>query len=294
MENKDIISFDGTALKGYLFDDVAKPIGVIQIIHGMQEHALRYFNIIPQFNKKGYIVFISDLRAHGLTAKNTTLLGKDEDIFNNTVKDQLLISETLKKEYPDIPLYVFGHSFGSFITQKLMQLSTFSNKYILCGTTDLNNIEYKLGRIVAWFTEKKNGKHGKATLLENMGVKGYGKKFQNSNWLSRDEQVFEQYTADKYCGTPFPVSFYRSLFNNGVKVNKGIKNIPLGNEILIIVGGDDPVSKNARLAKRLNKKYINNYLKSSIIVYPEARHELLNEINKDEVLNDIFNFLKEK
>ena len=292
MKNKDIVSFDGLCLKGYLFDDVAKPIGVIQIIHGMQEHSERYFDIIPVINKKGYIVYISDLRAHGKTAKSIEDLGKDEDIFINAVQDQLIISETLKKEYPDIPLYVFGHSFGSFIAQKLLQLSDLSKKYILCGTTDLNNIEYNLGRIIAWFTSKKNGKHGSATLIENMGVKAYGKKFMQGNWLSRDEQVWEKYRADKYCGRAFPVSFYRSLFRHGVKVNKGMKNIPLNTEILLIVGDKDPVSKNARLVKRLNKKYTNHCLKTKLIIYPEARHELLNETNKDEVLDDIFKFLK--
>ena len=199
MKNKNIISFDGLELKGYIFDDVAKPVGVVQIIHGMQEYADRYFETIKEFNKKGYIVFISDLRGHGRTAKSIDTLGQDEDIFKNTVEDQLIISQTLKKEFPDIPLIVFGHSFGSFITQKLMQISDLSKKYVLCGTTDCNNIEFVFGRIVAFFTEKKNGKHGKAPLIESMSLKGYGKKFENSNWLSRDDEVFKKYANDPYC-----------------------------------------------------------------------------------------------
>ena len=292
MKNKDIKSFDNVILKGYLFDDVTKPLGVIQIIHGMQEYSDRYFDIIPEFNNKGYIVFISDLRAHGRTAKSVYDLGKDEDIFHNTVEDQLIISQTLRNEYPDIPLIIFGHSFGSFISQRLMQVSDLSKKYILCGTSDCNTIEFQLGKIVAWITEKKNGKHGSATLLENMSIKGYGKKFKNNNWLSRDEKVMEEYKNNPYCGTPFPVSFYKSLFKWGTKLNAGIKDIPLDTNILLIVGDNDPVSKNGRLAKRLNKKYINHCLRSNIILYNGARHELLNETNKDEVLSDVFNFIK--
>ena len=257
----------------------------------MQEHSTRYFSTIEEFNKKGYIVFVSDLRAHGKTAKSLEELGKDEDIFGNAVQDQLIISQELKKEYASIPLIVFGHSFGSFIAQKLMQISDLSKKYILCGTSDCNNIEFKLGKIVAWFTAKKNGKHGSATLLENMSVKGYGKKFELGNWLSRDNSIMERYKTDEYCGRAFPVSFYSSLFKHGIKLNKGMKNIALDTKILIIVGAADPLSKNAKLAKRLNKKYINHCLRSKIIVYPEARHELLNEINRDEVLKDIFEFL---
>lgn len=292
MKNKDITSFDNLVLKGYLFDDVAKPLGVIQIIHGMQEYSDRYFDIIPEFNKRGYIVFISDLRAHGKTAKSVYDLGKDEDIFPNTVEDQLIISQTLRKEYPDIPLIIFGHSFGSFISQRLMQVSDLSKKYILCGTSDCGNLEFYLGRIVAWFTEKKNGKHGPATLLENMSIKGYGKKFENDNWLSRDEKVMEAYKKNPYCGTPFPVSFYKSLFKWGTKLNAGIKDIPLDTNILLIVGDKDPVSKYGRLAKRLNQKYVNHCLKSDIILYSGARHELLNETNKDEVVSDVFKFIE--
>ena len=94
MKNKDIVSFDGLKLKGYLFDDVIHPVGIVQIIHGMQEYANRYFEVIKKFNEKGYIVFVSDLRGHGLTAKSIEELGKDDgDIFENTVKDQIIISQ---------------------------------------------------------------------------------------------------------------------------------------------------------------------------------------------------------
>ena len=291
MKNKDIISFDNLVLKGYLFDDVAKPKGVIQIIHGMQEYSDRYFDIIPKFNKDGYIVFISDLRGHGKTAKNIESLGIDDDLFANAVQDQLIISQTLKKEYPNVPLIVFGHSFGSFISQRLLQLSDLSKKYILCGTTDLNNIEYQLGKLIVWFTTLKNGKHGKATLIENMGVKGYGKGFENNNWLSRDPSVMEKYNKDPYCGTPFPVSFYKSLFHNGTKLNKYMKNIALDTQILLIAGDKDPVSKNGKLVKRLHNKYLKNCLNSKIILYSEARHELLNETNKEDVIKDVLNFI---
>ena len=293
MKNKDIKSFDNLTLKGYIFDDVIKPQGIIQIIHGMQEYSNRYFDIIPHFNKAGYIVYISDLRAHGLTARNTDELGKDEDIFNNCVEDQIIISQTLKKEYPDLPLYIFGHSFGSFIAQKYMQVCDLSKKVVLCGTTNCNNIEFNAGKIVAYFTTKKNGKHGKATMIENMSFKNYGKKFKDGNWLSRDDEIFKKYNEDKYCGTSFPISFYSSMFRNSTRLNKNIKNIPMDTHILIIVGSCDPVSKNARLAKQLNNLYQKHCLKSEIIIYKDARHELLNEINKMDVVHDVLKFYNE-
>jgi len=290
MKNKDIISFDNLTLKGYIFDDVIKPIGIIQIIHGMQEYSDRYFDIIPHFNKNGFVVYISDLRAHGLTAKNTDELGKDDDIFNNCVEDQIIISQTLKKDYPNLPLYIFGHSFGSFIAQKYIQVCDLSKKVVLCGTSNCNNLEFNIGKIITYFTTKKNGKHGKATMIENMSFKSYAKKFEDGNWLSRDKNIIKMYRENKYCGTPFPVSFYDSLFKNGTRLNKGIKNIPMDTHILIIVGSADPVSKNSRLAKNLNKLYQKHCLKSEIIIYKDARHELLNEINKMDIVLDVINF----
>ena len=165
MKNKDIKSFDNLILKGYLFDDVPKAKGVIQIIHGMQEYSDRYFDIIPQFNKAGYIVFISDLRGHGKTAKNIELLGVDDDLYANAVQDQLIISQTLKNEYPNIPLIIFGHSFGSFVAQRYMVENGFKIKnIILCGSTYTNNLQFKAGRLLASTLKLFGMKKKKATL----------------------------------------------------------------------------------------------------------------------------------
>ena len=122
MKNLEIIAYDGLKLQGYLFDEVKKPKGIIQIIHGMQEHGLRYEETCKYFNKQGYIAFVSDLRGHGKTAIDENHLGQsDGDIFSQTVSDQMTISEKLVEMYPNLPLNIFGHSYGSFITQKYIQ-----------------------------------------------------------------------------------------------------------------------------------------------------------------------------
>ena len=293
MKKVEIQSFDGLKLKGYLFSEVKNPIGVIQIIHGMQEHGMRYEQTAGDFNNAGFIVFVSDSRGHGKTAENLELLGRsDGDIFSETVQDQVIISEYLVAKF-NLPLYVIGHSYGSFIAQRYIQVCNLSKKVVICGTTDGDNLIMKFGKIIAWFTEKKNGKHGKATLIENMSLKGYCKGFENGNWLSRDEKVWEAYTKDEYCGTPFPVSFYRSLFRNMGKLNKGIKDIPLTTRILLIAGENDPVGSKGKEVKKLHNKYIKNCLNAKLKLYPEARHELFNETNRDEVIIDVIKFLKE-
>ncbi len=293
MINEKFVTFDGLELNTYLYD-TKKPKGIIQFIHGMQEHGGRYKEACEYFNKAGFICFVSDLRGHGFSSKSIEDLGKDDgDVFLNTVKDQIEISKMLKEKYPNLPLFVFGHSYGSFITQKYVQECDFAKAVIICGTTNGDNLIMKFGKIVAWFTKLKNGKHGKATMIENMSFKSYAKGFENGNWLSRDEKIWEVYNEDKYCGTPFPVSFYASLFRNMGKLNKGIKNINKNTPILLIYGNADPVGSKGKEIRKLEKIYLKNDIKIKCIEYENARHELLNETNKQDVLSDILNFMTE-
>ncbi len=294
MKNLKIKSFDETILYSYLYDEVDEPIGVIQFIHGMQEHGGRYADTCKYFNSKGFICLVSDLRGHGKTANGIENLGKsDGDIFEETVQDQIVISEYLVKKYKKLPLFVFGHSYGSFITQKYIQVCHLAKKAVICGTTDGDNAIMKMGRIIAWFTKQKNGKHGKATMIENMSFKSYAKGFKNGNWLSRDEKVWQKYQEDEYCGTPFPVSFYSSLFKNMGKLNKGIKDIDKDLDILLIYGDEDPVGSKGKEVVKLYRKYLKNNKKVQILDYDGARHELLNETNKHEVLTNVYHFLSE-
>lgn len=291
MKNIKIKSFDDLELNAYLYEAKA-PKGIIQIVHGMQEHGLRYDYTCKELNKHGFTCLVSDLRGHGKTAKSIEDLGKNqEDIFASTVRDQEIISRYLKNKYPDLPLYIFGHSYGSFITQKYIQVCNIAKKAIICGTTNGDNMLMKFGRIIAWLTKLKNGKHGKATLIEKMSLNSYGKGFENNNWLSRDESVWDKYCQDEYCGTPFPVSFYASLFANMSKLNKGIKDIPKDTKIFLIYGSADPVGSQGKEIEKLYKKYKKANLDTTIKAYENGRHEILNETNKDEVLADIINFL---
>ena len=116
----------------YIWDKVENAIGVVQIIHGMQEHAKRYNNFAKFLNSKGYIVFASDLRGHGLTTliNNGQFGYSDGDIFMEIVNDQIIFTEYLNNKYK-LPISIFGHSFGSFITQKYMIENSFKIKNVV-------------------------------------------------------------------------------------------------------------------------------------------------------------------
>lgn len=278
-------------LSCYLWDKVEKPIGVIQIIHGMQEHARRYEHLAKHLNSQGLIVFASDLRGHGNTALNNNLPWgySDGDIYMEIVNDQIKITDYLIDKFK-LPVHIFGHSFGSFITQRYIIENGFKVKsVILCGSTYTNNMAFKSGYMVASIMKIFGQKKKPAKLIEKISIKGYGKKYPNGNWLSRNEEVWNKYSKDEMCGNTFPNNFYWSFFKNARKNYKKLKNIPYYLPILIISGTNDPVcGKNGifKLFMSYGKAMKKVFLKG----YKDARHELHNETNNEEVYKDIVDF----
>lgn len=294
MKTIKLKGYQNFELSCYVWDKVENPIGVVQIIHGMQEHAKRYNDFAKYLNSQGLIAFASDLRGHGLTAINNNLpFGySDGDIFMEIVNDQIILTDYLKEKYK-LPISIFGHSFGSFITQRYMIENGFKIKnVILCGSTYTNSMIYKLGYSVACISKTLVGKKKSAKLIEKISIKGYGKKYPDGNWLSRDIKNWEDYKSDPLCANTFPINFYYSLFKNARNNYKKLSDIPFYLPILIISGTDDPVSGKNGIIK-LFIKYGQAKKKVYFKSYLNARHELLNEINKKEVYEDIKNFLTE-
>lgn len=293
MKKEIIEGFESKDLTCYVWDDVSKPKAVVQIIHGMKEHAKRYDNFARYLNKQGYIVFASDLRGHGETCGDVKFLGHTNgDIFKETVSDQIILTEKLKSRF-DLPVYVIGHSYGSFIAQRYAQVCNLSNKIVLCGSAYTKTMVMLLANIVTNLTALFKGNHAKAKLIERLSFDGYEKKFANDNWLTQDEAVFKEYKLDPYCGTMFPVCFYKSFFKNILKNYKDLKLITPEQKIFIVSGECDPVGNNGKLVKKLYDVYNNNNIKCEMKLYKNGRHEILNETFKEDVYADIVKFFEE-
>ena len=293
MRETTIKGFNGTNLIAYIWDECATPPkGVIQIIHGMQEHAARYDEFAKYMNKLDYVVFACDLRGHGKTAGSVDKLGhSDGDIFSEIVQDQTLIAKRLKNKYKK-PLIIIGHSYGSFIAQRLIQLTDAPSKVILSGSAYTKTCEMKMARFIANRTCKKYGVDAPAKLIEKNSFVKYGRQFADGNWLTRDENKFKAYREDEYCGTPFPVGFYCSMFEHLVNNYDEIDQIRPNLPIFIISGDEDPVSKNGKLAEKLCWIYRKAHKQAEMKIYHGARHEVLNETNREEVYNDIVDFIE--
>lgn len=294
MKNVNFKSYDGTNLTLYIWDNVKNPKGVVQLIHGMSEYLKRYDDFAKFLNENGYIVFGDDHRGHGKTAGSVDKVGKvfgDGDIFNQTVLDELEILKKFKNKYKNLKYFVFSHSYGSFITQRLMQINKIKiNGYVLCGSANMHNQAHiKFGKFVAGF----GSVNSPAKFIANVSFKNYNKKFKSGAWITRDEKIAKEYYSDPLCATTFSKGFYKSLFkgmlNNYTKfgLNSINKDIP----IFIISGKEDPVSKYGKLAESLYDLYKKVGVKSvDLKLYEDCRHELINELNKKEVYSDLLNF----
>ena len=287
----DVLEVEGyhhLKLQTYVYDKIKNPKAVVLIVHGMMEHAGRYYNFAKFLNDNGYIVVANDLRGHGHSAVDKKYGVGEKDIYAETVQDEIIILEKLKDAY-ELPIYLFGHSYGSMLSQAIIQNTDVVEKCVLCGTANGSSGIMKLGGTTAKFLGLFKGENSGGGMIEKMCIKNYGKKFENGNWLTRDEEVFKNYNEDEMCGGSFPFSFYKSMLTNMKKINHGINKIGK-KKIFLIAGEKDPVGSNGKQVTNLNKLYLKNNIDSRCKIYPDCRHELINELNKEEIYKDILDF----
>ncbi|MBQ3047896.1 MAG: alpha/beta hydrolase [Clostridia bacterium] len=301
MEQGFIKSFDNAQIYVYAWTDVKKPKGIVQIFHGMSEHAKRYDDFAKFLNSQGYLVFADDHRAHGKTAGSVSLLGKyknETNLFYDTLLDELFISELLTKEY-NLPLYVFGHSYGSFLCQAYIQKSAFYKKAIMCGSALMKNrIDIKFGKFIAKLTARFKGKDAPAKLVEKCSFGAYNKKVKRGSWLNTDSEEVKKYQLDPYCGQPFSAKFYVDFFTtfDWIYTKEHTRKIDLYKPLLLIAGKDDPVGSMGKSVADLFKFYTGLEVKNlKMHLYKDARHEILNEpAIKQQVYKDVLNFIEEE
>ena len=287
-------SFDDALIYTYTWADVKQPKGVLFIIHGMVEYIARYDYFAKQCNKQGYIVFGMDLRAHGNTVGDSAKVGQYEgDLFLDCVKDVIFMADMLHKQYK-LPLILLGHSYGSFVLQEVVQKYNNYNLAVFSGSANMKGqLSVAAGKVVAGITKAFKGKLAPAKMLYKLSFGVYGKGFKNGNWLTRDEVIFNKYIEDPFCGNICSAQFYISFFRHLSKLYKkaNLKNINKKLPMLIVSGEYDPVAgKNHKLADKLFSLYQKYNLPVTYKIFEQCRHEILNEINKDEVIQYILNF----
>ena len=276
--------------------------GIVQILHGMVEYIDRYDDFARYLCNLGFAVAGDDHRGHGFTAGEENL-GKvpDGHTYFDTVDDAIILTDYLQSKYPDVPTIVFGHSYGSFLAQGYIQQNSDKiNGCVLCGSARMDNSDVKTGRKVANMQFKLYGKDKPANLIRKLSFGGYDKPFKHEKrknaWLNRDVDACEKYNNDKFCNYTMSIGFYKYFFDGLIKIyeqerlDKINKDLPL----FIISGDKDPVGNMGKLVRELYDLYVDNGIKNvKIKLYNNARHEILNELNKAEVYQDVSDWIKE-
>ena len=295
---------DGTQIFTYRWipDDTSAIRGAVQIAHGMVEHAARYERFADALTKAGYAVYANDHRGHGKTAGSLDRVGyfADEMGWEKVVVDMHTLTGVIKKECPKKPFFLFGHSMGSFLSRYYaMHYAAELTGLVLSGTAGDSGALRKIGIIVATIEAKIKGKKAKSNIMNKLSFGAFNDAFKPNrtdyDWLSRDNAEVDKYVNDPWCGAVCTAGFFCDMLGGIGYINKkeNIAKIPKSLPIYIFSGTKDPVGGNT---KGVNQVY--NALKDAGIgdvtlkFYKDARHETLNEINREEVFRDVIAWMK--
>ncbi|MEC9485427.1 MAG: alpha/beta hydrolase [Candidatus Izemoplasma sp.] len=279
-----------------------KPKAIVQIFHGMGEHKERYIPFMDFLYENGYGSYIHDHRKHGESLNEADELGifTHYDLWQDVLDDCYFISRRILKEHPGVPIIIMGHSMGSIIARGyITRYRTVAKKAIFMGTLPPYGffkaiIPLTLSRIIGLFKGNKPSPF-LAEKLNQPLLKNLEKADSKFAWISSDEKVVKAYEEDILCGFPYNPRFYQEFFKAIIDVNKSntialTKDIPL----LFISGQDDPVGEFGEGVDALVKLYKGHGMtQTNTLIIEDARHEVLNETNKDVSYQAILRWLND-
>lgn len=295
---------DGKELYTRRWNPEGEPKAALLIVHGMGEHSARYSEFARFLTDNNYAVFAYDHRGHGYTTPDQDQKGivRAQNAYQQMADDIVTVQQTIRTIYPDLPLFLFAHSMGSFLTMRALQTPNTipaPEGVIYSGTSGAVSPLLPLGIFFSSLLRKIFGDDYKSELLRNMIFLPYNNAFKPTrtrhDWISRDKKAIDRYVADPNCGFTPSASFLNEFF-------KGLRRTqrhepfsgPYSYPVLIIAGSEDPISKPLDGISKLTEK-----LKSSGIesldrkIYEGGRHEMLSELNKEDVMKDIHHWLDE-
>ena len=290
---------DGVQIFTYKWmpDEASVVKGAVQIAHGMAEHAARYERFAEALTKAGYAVYANDHRGHGKTAGSQEEIGcfADENGWEKVVEDMHTLTSIIKKDYPKKPFFLFGHSMGSFLSRHYSML--YANELsglVLSGTGGDPGIIGKIGLLIAKMDARIHGKKAKSEIMNKLSFGAFNGAFKPNrtdyDWLSRDNAEVDKYISDPLCGTVFTAGFFCEMLGGIGYINKkeNIAKIPKNLPIYIFSGAKDPVGASTKGVTQVYKTLKAAGLGDlTLKFYENGRHEMLNEINRDEVFKDM-------
>ncbi|MFI3174674.1 MAG: alpha/beta hydrolase [Bacillota bacterium] len=280
------------------YEETIPQRAVLQIAHGMTEHIKRYQTFGRAMAKLGIIVVGHDHLGHGKSVKNIGEHGHfhDKDGKKHLLMDMEKIGHYIEKKYVGLPRFLLGHSMGSFCTRAYLRMygKNHLDGIILMGSGDVPFSQTLAGQKLVQILKLKYGIYHRSPFVESIlfhdYTKGISPLHTKKDWLSRDEDVVQKYLADPSCNFLFTLGAYGDFLGILELSAKTLdaRHIPLDLPIFIISGEEDPVGAWGRGVKKLYETYQKTgFSDVEMILYEGARHEILNETNKEEVFSDV-------
>jgi alpha-beta hydrolase superfamily lysophospholipase len=277
---------------------------VVQIAHGMAEHAGRYGRFAAVLNAKGYAVYANDHRGHGRTAGDPDEVGyfADRDGWFKVADDLVQLTGIIRQNHPGTPVFLLGHSMGSFLVRTVITRDAGDIAgAVLSGTGGDPGLLGKVGLVIARAVAALKGRRHPSRLLNALSFGGFNKAFAPArtefDWLSRDGAEVDRYIADPFCGAVFSAGFFVDLLGGMAFLQRpeNIARIPKELPIYLFSGAADPVGHRTRGVRQVAEAYRRAGIRDvTLRFYEGGRHEMLNETNRREVFDDTIAWLDDR
>ncbi|MBA56247.1 MAG: alpha/beta hydrolase [Pseudomonadales bacterium] len=276
---------------------------VIHINHGMAEHGRRYEPIAEQLTAAGYTVYAHDHRGHGHSIPQGGLVGHyaDTNGWNLVQSDVYRVNQFIRESEPRLPVVLLGHSMGSFIAQAYcIKHGDTVDAVILSGSGFSSPGALRAPRMLVKLEKLRSGPKGRSALIDYQTFGTFNKKFgqtrTEADWLTRDQNEVDKYIADPLCGFLCTNQMWQDFLGglDSLSRLRNLQNIPNELPFYLLSGERDPLSYHAshhgihKLANHLRSAGQNDV---SVKLYEDGRHEIFNELNRGEVIDDLLQWL---
>ena len=279
-----------------------RPRGVVQLVHGISEHMGRYAPFARFLAEHGFAVVGHDHLGHGKTAKDPSEYGwfGDRNGWKDVVKDVRALRQLAGEAYPGLPYFLMGHSMGSFVARGyLIFWPGTVDGAILSGTGQEPPLTVAAGRVLSGLLTRLSGPRAHSKLLNALSVGAYNKQFKpnrtGADWISRDQAVVDAYCADPLCRFLPTVSMFHDMMV-GLQLlakRENLQKMDPDTPVYFFAGDKDPVGACGKGVRKVAGWFKEAGVKDvTVKLYPEGRHEMLNELNRDQVFQDVLAWLE--
>ena len=288
-------------IHGILWQPEGEVRAVVQIVHGIAEHMERYDHFARFLNSHGIAVVGEDHMGHGQSIGSKGIQGYFHGGWQTAVEDTYQLLRDTQKRFPNIPYILLGHSMGSFMARTILAKHPDSGLTgcILSGTAWQPDGMIKAAPLAGKLMCKFVGEKKCSKKLYDMIFGGYNSKVEyartGSDWLSRDPKVADAYEADPLCGFIPTAGLFRDMMDGFVYIQKPehLQNMDKNLPVFFVAGGDDPVGAYGTGVREAAARFEQAGMERvSLKIYPLCRHEILNEINKEEVYGDLLQWIQ--